>query len=364
MRTALVHYWLINSNGGGEKVLEALCELFPDADIYTHCVDPAKLSPLLRQHRIKTTLINKLPFSKRFHKHYLPLMPLALEQLDLSSYDLVISSESGPAKGVIVPTETRHLCYCHTPMRYLWDQKKEYLVQANPFVRLFMIPIFHYLRMWDVLSAKRADKIVANSTTVAARIKRWWGREAEVVHPPVDTAYFKRFIKQEPENYYLFVGRLVRYKRADLAIKACAQLGKRLLVVGSGEELPALKAMGGPNVEFRGEVDREELARLYAGCKALLFPGEEDFGIVPVEAMAAGRPVIAYRKGGALDYITDENGLFFSGNTAEDLAETIKAFEERLPSFKPDAISASVTAFEKDRFKQTMAAIITGMQSS
>jgi glycosyltransferase involved in cell wall biosynthesis len=243
-------------------------------------------------------------------------------------------------------------------MRYLWDHKDAYLAEANPLIRLFMIPIFHYLRLWDVLSAKRADAIVANSSAVAARIKRWWGCEAEVIAPPVDTEYFKTFINEEPDDYYLFAGRLVRYKRADLAIKACEQLGKRLVIVGQGEEMKALKSMAGPKVEFRGEVGREELARLYAGCQALLFPGEEDFGIVPIETMAAGRPVIAYAKGGALDYITEGNGVFFDQDNPESLAEAILRFEKDL-TFDPASISAQASRFGREHFKDAFMAAIS-----
>jgi glycosyltransferase involved in cell wall biosynthesis len=224
-----------------------------------------------------------------------------------------------------------------------------------------MIPIFHYLRIWDVLSAGRADRIVANSSAVAARVKRWWGRKADVVHPPVDTTYFKDFVRDEPDDYYLFVGRLVHYKRADLAIKACEKLGKRLIIAGGGEEMATLKSMAGSGVEFRGRVSRTELARLYAGCKALLFPGEEDFGIVPIEAMASGRPVIAFKKGGALDYINKDNGLFFDDNTPGAMAEAIRTFEARQSSFIPSKISASVVSFEKERFKKSISDIIADM---
>jgi len=360
MRIALVHYWLVN-HGGGEKVLEALCEMFPNADIFTHCVDRGRLPAIIKRHTIKTTFIDKLPFSKRFYKHYLPLMPLALERLNLSEYDLVISSESGPAKGVVVPTETKHICYCHTPMRYLWDHKEEYLAEANPLVRFFMIPIFHYLRIWDTLSARRADKIIANSSAVSARIKRWWGRRSEVIHPPVDTLYFKKFTQDAPEDYYLFAGRLVRYKRADLAIKACIKLNKKLVIAGNGEEMENLRAIAGLDVEFRGRVNREELARLYAGCKALLFPGEEDFGIVPIEAMASGRPVIAFKKGGALDYITEDNGCFFSHQTPDSLAEAIRNFESNQAQFTPKKITASVDRFERKHFKKAISGILADM---
>lgn len=357
MRIAIIHYWLVKP-GGGEKVLEALCEMFPEADIYTHCLNKAILTNTFKSHNIRTTFIDKLPFSTKAYKHYLPLMPLALDMLDLSGYDLVISCESGPTKGVITPITCKHVCYCHTPMRCLWDLKETYLQSYNIITRFFMQIFFHYLRLWDVLSAQRIDTFIANSNAVAKRMQRWWGKEALVVHPPVDTDYFRPYIRATPEDYYLFTGRLVHYKRADLAIAACGQLGRKLIVVGDGPEINALKAQAGSNIIFKGRVGRKELATLYSGCKALLFPGEEDFGIVPVEVMAAGRPVIAYKKGGALDYITEEAGIFFKKDHPDSLADAIVRFESTQSAFNPKAISGHAEQFSKERFKKEISAAL------
>ena len=215
MRIPLIHCWLINSNGGGEKLTKALCELFPQAAIFTHFSDPARFSTTIKQYTIKKTFSNKLQLNKRFYKHYMLLGLLALKQLDSSAHDLIISTESGLAKEVIVPTKTKHLCQCHTSMRYLWNHHNENLAHASPLV-LIMALIFHCLRMWDVLFAKQADRIVAKSSVLATCAKRWWGYRADENHSPVDTVYFKGFIKEKPEGYYLFADRLVRYKRADM----------------------------------------------------------------------------------------------------------------------------------------------------
>ena len=357
MRIAIIHYWLVTS-GGGEKVLETLCEMYPDADIYTHCLAPETLSNTLKKHRIHTTFINKLPFSTKLYKLYLPLMPLALDMLDLSDYDLVISCESGPTKGVITPLDCKHICYCHTPMRYLWESKEVYLQSSNVFLRFFMQIFFHYLRLWDVLSSQRVDTFIANSNAVAQRIRRWWGKESVVIHPPVETNYFKPFLSDAPEDYYLFAGRLVKYKRADLAIQACKELRCKLIVVGDGPEIETLKATAGPEIIFKGRVDRKDLAKLYANCKALLFPGEEDFGMVPVEVMSTGRPVIAYKKGGALDYITEETGLFFEKANAESLMDAIRLFESSTKNFDPKLIAESAEKFNKDQFKNKIRGVV------
>ncbi|WP_319543137.1 glycosyltransferase [uncultured Pseudodesulfovibrio sp.] len=357
MRIAIIHYWLVTP-GGGEKVLRTLCEMYPEADIYTHCLNPQAIPDGLKSHNIRTTFIGKLPFSTKLYKLYLPLMPLALDLLDLSDYDLVISCESGPTKGVITQVDCKHICYCHTPMRYLWESKDIYLKSSNIILRFFMQLFFHYLRFWDVLSSQRVDTFVANSNAVAQRIRRWWGKESTVVHPPVDTNFFRSFKQEEPQDYYLFAGRLVKYKRADLAIKACEKLHRKLVVVGEGPEMDTLKAMAGPDINFRGRVDRDELARLYSGCKALLFPGEEDFGIVPVEVMATGRPVIAYQKGGALDYVTEDTGLFFDNQNPDSLADAIRYFESIQSDFNADKISNHTEKFSKALFKQKMHDII------
>lgn len=358
MRVAIVHYWLVGMRGG-EKVLESLCRRYPQADIFTHCVAPEALSPLLRGHRITTSFINALPMSRKWYPYYLPLMPLALEQLDLRGYDLVISSESGPAKGVIVPTGTPHLCYCHTPMRYLWDLYQEYLQEKSPCLRPVMRLLMHSLRSWDVLSANRVDRFVANSATVAARITRWWGRAADVVHPPVvlpaQPAAPRENTAQMP---YLFFGQHVAYKRADLAIRACHRLKRPLVIAGVGPETDRLKALAASlpqaDVTFTGRRQSQaEVYDLYAHSRALLFPGEEDFGIVPVEAMAAGCPVIAYGRGGATESVIDGVcGLLFAEQTEQALVDAMMRFEGM--DFDAAAMRARAEMFSEARFMQEM----------
>lgn len=355
MRVALIHYWLVNMRGG-EKVLESLCRMYPQADIYTHVVAPENLSALLREHLIRTTFINHLPGSVRHYQKYLPLMPLALEQIDLRAYDLVISSESGPAKGVLTRADTPHVCYCHSPMRYLWDFYQDYMQHAGRMTRLAMRPVFHRLRLWDVASAGRVDKVIANSNTVARRVGRWWRREAAVVHPPVDVDRYAGASSALPgiDAPYLCLGQLVPYKRVDVAVEACTRTGRRLVVAGEGADRGRLERLAGPTVTFLGRIDDEQAARLYAQCRALLFPGEEDFGMVPVEAQAAGRPVIAYGRGGALETVLEgETGLFFPEQNVASLIAALDRFEQS-PPFDPAVIKAHAARFSEARFHQEM----------
>lgn len=350
LRIAIVHYWLVNMRGG-EKVVEALCEMFPAADIYTLVVDPAAISDRLRQHRITPSFVQNLPGAVRHYQALLPLYPLALEQFDLSGYDLVISSESGPAKGVLTRPETCHICYCHTPMRYLWDMYHDYRRSAGLIKGLVMVPLTHYLRQWDLASASRVDYFVANSRHVARRIGKHYRREAEVIHPPVDTEAFA--IADQTEDFYLMVGQLVAYKRPDLAVAACTKLGRPLVVIGEGEELANLKQIAGSTVSFLGRQPFDVIRKHYATCRAFLFPGEEDFGITPVEAQASGRPVIAYGRGGALETVVDgKTGSFFDEPTAEALCRAIEDFEQREDRFDAQAIRSHSLGFAKDRFKE------------
>ncbi|MCL1985287.1 MAG: glycosyltransferase [Betaproteobacteria bacterium] len=350
MRVALVHYWL-TAHRGGEKVLEALCALFPQAVIFTHVCDRAKLSPLLARHEIRQSFIHRLPFAKRHYRHYLPLMPLALEELDMRGFDLVISSESGPAKGIVVPAHTPHLCYCHSPMRYLWDMYHDYRERSGAFTRLLMSPFFHRLRQWDALSALRVDRFVANSCNVAARIGRIYRRKSQVVYPPVDVDFFAQAASAEQHGYYLFFGQLEAYKRADLAVAACTQAGLPLVVMGEGREKKRLKAVAGPTVRFVGRQPAESVRCWLHGARALLFPGEEDFGIVPVEAMAAGCPVIAYGAGGVLETIQDgESGLFFHEQNTASLLEALERFERLEKNFDPAALLRQARRFTPERF--------------
>lgn len=364
MKVAIIHYWLV-SRRGGEQVLEALCGLFPDADIYTHVVDPVVLSPVLQRHRIRTTFINRLPVARRLYRRYLPLMPLALEQLDLRAYDLIISLESGPAKGVIVRPEALHVCYCLSPMRYLWDLYPDYLASAGRLTRWAMPWPMHRLRQWDRLAADRVDHFIAISRFVARRIEKYYRRSADVIHPPVAT---ERWLVDPPpprESFYLVAGQLIAYKRVDLAIEACNRLCRPLIVIGEGSEMSRLRRLAGPTISLLGRQSDAVLRDHYARCRALLFPGIEDFGLVPVEAMAAGAPVIALRAGGVLETVVEgETGRFFDQPTVDALSEAIVAFEQHPLEYAPERMRQHATCFDKQVFAERMsAALETLMQT-
>jgi glycosyltransferase involved in cell wall biosynthesis len=327
MKVAIVHYWLVGMRGG-EKVIEALCDLYPQADIFTHAYLPDMVSEKIRAHKVVPTFINALPKAGKMYKIYLPLMPLALEHLDLRGYDLIISSESGPSKGVLAPADAVHVCYCHTPMRYIWNMYHDYRASAGRATRALMPLLAHYLRMWDVSSARRVDSFVANSSAVAARIRRFYGVGAEVIYPPVDVSAFQIAEPGQLGDFFLMAGELVSYKRPDLAVQAFNAMKEKLVVIGGGEMLDQLKRIAGPTVKVLGPQPFSVLKQHYARCRALIFPGEEDFGMVPVEAMASGRPVIAFGCGGALETVVDgETGLFFHEQSVEAISSTLKRFE-------------------------------------
>lgn len=356
MRVALIHYWLFHMRGG-EKVLEALCEMFPQADIFTHVYDPRLLSDAIRSHRVRTTFIQRLPMARTQYKKYLPFMPAALEALDLSEYDLVISSEAGPAKGVIVRPDAMHICYCHSPMRYIWDQYHNYYRNAGLMERTMMPLMMPGLRQWDITAAARVDHFVANSNIVADRIQKYWRRDSDVVAPPVDVDRFKP--AKTRDDFYLYVGQLVPYKRAELAVAACTALNRNLVVIGEGSEMARIKKMAGPTVEFIGKAGDSILEEFYAHCRALIFPTEEDFGIVPVEAMASGAPVIAYGRGGARDTVIDgETGIFFSEQTLASTIEGIVRFEMMEDQFDSTRIANHAQNFRREVFKKEMMRIV------
>lgn len=355
-RVAIIHYWLVSMRGG-EKVLEALCRLFPQADIFTHAYDPQKISPAIRQHNIITTFIGSLPRARRLYKHYLPLMPLALEQLDLRGYDVIISSESGPAKGIIPPAGAVHICYCHSPMRYIWNMFHDYRESAGFLRRLLMSPLCHYIRAWDTSSSMRVDHFIANSKTVAARIKKYYRRNAAVIHPPVAVDQFESVPAPDVEDYYLLAGELVTYKRPELAVEACNSLGRRLVVIGGGELLAKMRKLAGPTVTVLGPQPFHVLRHHLPRCRALIFPGEEDFGILPVEAMASGRPVIALGRGGLTETVVDGvTGLFFHEQSAAALIAAIRGFERM--RFDPRAIRARAEKFSAERFAAEFTAAV------
>lgn len=347
-RVAIVHYWLVGMRGG-ERVLERLLRLFPEADLFTHVLVPEAVSEEIRSRKVTTSFIQKLPGARRHYQKYLPLMPMALEQFDLRGYDLVISSEAGPAKGVLAPPDALHLCYCHSPMRYLWDCYPDYAASAGRLTRTGMAWLFPLLRTWDTASAARVDRVVANSTFIQRRIRRSWGRDAEVVHPPVDVSLFHR--ESAPGARYLWVGQMTAYKRADLAVDAFNELGLPLLMVGDGELAAKVRRRAGPNIEIVPKLGFAALRRAYAECRALIFTAEEDFGIIPVEAMASARPVLAYGRGGVLDTVLPgETGLFFEQQTADSLVEGVRALEAWLPHFDPDRAVAQAGRFAPERF--------------
>src|ERR1700722_20720707 len=353
MRTAIVHYWLINRRGG-EKGLVALCRLRPDADIFTLFYDPATLSPELRGRKIHTSFLNPL---RRWHRNLLPLMPMALELFDLRGYDLVVSSESGPAKGVITSSTTRHICYCHTPMRYLWDLYPAYRNEytRSRLKRALMTPLSNYLRLWDYASAARVDEFVANSENVRTRIWQTYRREAQTIHPPVDVDSFHW---APSEDYFLTVSELVAYKRIDLLVRHFSRTGQRLRIAGTGPELHQLRGAAAPNVEFLGRVSDAGLRDLYAGCRAFLLPGEEDFGMTPVEALASGKPVIAYGRGGALETVPDFGGVFFADQSLESFAEAMDRLERMEADIRPAELQAWAARFSEGEFSRKMAAVL------
>ena len=327
MKIAIVHYWLINMRGG-EKVINALLEIFPNADIYTNVYDPKAMPPSIRAHKVYTSHIQKLPFAKKLYQKYMPLMPRALGELNLQDYDLVISSESGPAKGIIPNPNAYHVCYCHSPMRYLWDMYHDYFNKSGFLTRFFMKRLIPGLRLWDVASSNLVDLFIANSAYVAKRIRRYYNRQALIVHPPVDTEKFLA-VKREPKDFYLFFGQITEYKRADLAIEACIASGRKLIVAGIGAKKSFIRHYKKTGlVDFIGKITEDKIRELYSTARALLFPGIEDFGIVPVEAQAAGCPVIAFGEGGALETVkVNITGLFFDKQTPQSLIEALDRFE-------------------------------------
>lgn len=349
MRIAIVHDWL-NQMGGAEQVLIALKELFPDAPVYTAMYDRKAMPELMAGWKIYTSFMDRLPGIYRRHQLYLPLYPLAFEQFDFSEYDVVISNKSGFCHGVITPANTVHICYCLTPTRFLWNTG-HYLAReqvGGPFRRL-LVPLLSVLRLWDQVAAQRVDYFVSISRAVQQRVAKFYRRDSVIIYPPVNTRRFET--DTPPGDYDLIVSRLVPYKRIDLAVKAYTRLGRPLVIVGDGRDRPTLEAIAGPTVRFVGRVSEEELRRWVQGCRAFVFPGEEDFGIAPIEAQAAGRPVIAYAAGGALDTVIEGvTGTFFHEPSPEALAEAVVRLDTI--QFDPATIREHARRFDVSNFKR------------
>jgi glycosyltransferase involved in cell wall biosynthesis len=357
MRVALVHDWLTGMRGG-EKVLDAICELYPEAPLHTFVRVPGSVSPRIENRRIVTSFVQSLPRAARLYRHYLPLYPLAAELFDLDGYDVVISSSHCAAKSVIRPSGAVHVSYCHTPMRYAWDQFDSYFgpERIGRLRSRLLRPVFGWLARWDAATAGRVDRFLANSQYVAARIDRYYNRRSTVVHPPVETDFYTP-AGRAASSTFLIVSALVPYKRIHIAIEACRRLGRRLRIVGTGPELPRLRAIAGPDVEFLGWQSAEQIRALYRASAATLLPGVEDFGIVPVEAQACGCPVVAVDAGGARETVVDGvTGVLVPESTPEVFASGLTRALET--SFDLHAIRQNALRFSRARFLDAFQAAV------
>ncbi len=368
LKVAVTYHYSL-SFGGSERVLETLAEIYPEADFFTLMADPEFIPEKLKGRNITTSFLNWIPGAKRFYRQLLPLYPLAVESLDLSGYDLVISADGAATKGVLTDQHTLHLCYCHSPARSYWDQHAATRRAMPWYVRAVFTPASQYLRLWDFAAAQRIDGFIANSHYVAERIAKYYRRESTVIYPPIDTSGVS--LASRHDDYYLSVGRLVPNKRVDLAIAACNRLRRKLRIVGAGPEEKALRASAGPTVEFLGRLSDQLLHEQYSLCRALLFPADEDLGLVPVEAQAYGRPVIAYGRGGSLetviglaedDFVSNRDrarpvgftGIFFSAQTVASLESAILNFESIENCFDPRQIQDHARTFDSKLFREQL----------
>ncbi|HJM82376.1 MAG TPA: glycosyltransferase [Nitrospinota bacterium] len=362
MKVALVHDWLTGMRGG-EKVLEVFCEMYPKADIFTLVHIPNSVSEVIESHQIYTSFLQKMPDISRKYRWYLPLMPLAIESFILHDYDLVLSSSHCVAKGV-KPSGTPHISYCHTPMRYAWDQYNTYFNRSrfSPALLYLIGKVMPHMRKWDRKSASRVDMFIANSQNVSDRIRKCYRVEAKTIYPPVDTSFYELPDIKTERKKYLVVSSFAPYKRIDLTIRAFNKLGEPLVIVGSGEDEKHLKEMARPNIEFLESVSNKELKLLYQSAKALIYPGEEDFGIIPVEAMACGTPVIAFGRGGALETVIPlsdtstayPTGVYFDEQTPDDLIQAIGRFEKHSMFFLQEKLRNNAKRFSRELFRNNM----------
>lgn len=358
-RVAIVHEWF-TSMRGGEKCVEALCEVYPDATLFVLLHTRGTVSPIIERMPIRTSWIEKLPYARERYRHYLPLFPKAVQAHDLSGFDLVISSHHCVAKGVRVPAGALHICYCYTPMRYIWTQYEDYFdpERSGLLTRIGMRLFVNRLRAWDLATAGNPHKYIAISRNIRDRITTIYNRDSDVIYPPVETAVLP--VSKQNDDFALVVSALVPYKRVDLAVEACTRLGRQLVVIGDGPDLGRLQRLGGPTVRFLGWQNDDVVRDHFARCSCVLFPGEEDFGIVPVEAMACGKPVVAYARGGALETVLDgpdrRTGVLFEAQTSEALAAAIQRCD--VQRFDPDDLHAWALGFDRELYKKRMAEFI------
>jgi glycosyltransferase involved in cell wall biosynthesis len=353
MRIALVHDYLVQY-GGAERVLECFTEIFPHAHIYTIVYDKEVMHGVFEDKKIHTSFLQKFPFAKKRHRIFPLFMPAAIEQFDFSKYDVVLSDSSSYAKGIITGPETLHICYMHTPMRYAWDDCQKYTDDFGlpKFIKRTVPFFMNYIRLWDAISAERVDKFIANSNFVAKRIKKYYKKDSTVINPPVavDNFYVENNVEKRGD-YFLMVGRLIAYKRNDIVIKAFNELGLKLKIIGRGPEMKKLRKIAGPNIEFLSRVEDKDLYKYYAECKAFIFPQEEDFGIVAIEAMAAGRPLIAYRGGDIVEHMEEgKTGIFFDKQTASDVVAAVKEFNDK--DYDGNYIRSKSKRFDREIFKR------------
>jgi glycosyltransferase involved in cell wall biosynthesis len=366
MRVALVHDWLVSMRGG-EKCLEVFCELFPDADLYTLIYAPDRVSEVIRGMKLQASWIGRLPWAHKYFRYLLPLFPNAIERFELADYDLVLSSSHCVAKGVF-PRRAPHIAYVHAPMRYVWDLHDAYLAGQSSLVNRVGLSLFRsYLQRWDMHGSNRVDHFIANSQNVRSKILQYYERQASVIFPPVETDRFR--LGGAPEDYYLIVSALVPYKRIDVAVDAFNALKLPLKIVGAGPLRRELQQRARANIEFLGAVDDDRLAALYSKAQALIFPGEEDFGIVPLEAQASGRPVIGFERGGLVETVVGldaapatgaPTGVFFNQQNAASLCAAVRKYEGNRHRFDSESIRTHARKFDRARFKREVAAEIDG----
>lgn len=359
MKTAIVHDWLVNY-GGAERVVEQMLLLYPDADIYTLVYDEKKMGKIFPKEKVHTSSLQKIPMAEKLYTKFLSLMPKAFEEFDLTGYDLVIASSSCCAKGVITSPTTPFIAYIHSPMRYAWDLYYDYLKNSGRLTKFFMKRWMPDIRKWDYISSQRIDTLVANSSYIARRIKKFWNRDAAVVYPPVDTDRLS-ISDEAAGDYFVVFSRFVPYKRIDLAISACARLNKKLIVIGSGSQEKELKLLAASckntDIKFTGRISDSEVKAYLQKCRALIFCAEEDFGIIPVEAQACGRPIIAFGKGGALETVVNEKtGVFFEEQSVESLVKAIEKFEklDKENTFNPKKIREHAEKFSAENFRKNL----------